>query len=504
MTGSNELSAAKQALLAQRLRRGAAPRRTIPARPDGEPPPLSHAQERLWFLEQFAPGTAQLTIPIRLRLRGTLDAGALAAALDAVVAGHDALRMRFPATEDGRPRVTLAADATLPLTVRDAPDEAAAKEQVERFLAVPFDLAAGPIARALLIRLRDDDHVLVIAVHHIAADGWSADVLLREVFARYDGRTPPAPQVGYADYAAWQRGLPPSERDLDFWRDRLAGLEPLDLPADRPRPPERTYTGAAHPFTLDPEVAAGLAGLGRAHRATPYMVMLAALAALLGRYAGAEDVAVGSPVAGRQVPELDGVIGCFVNMLTMRVDLTGDPTFAELVGRVRDLVLDAFAHQDLPFEQLVSELGVPRDVSRSPLFGVMFAMQNYRHEAIDPPAGLTVTDFPVDAWATRYDLELYAGDDSGGMFVYNTDLFEPDTVERLAGHLCTLLERVAADPGTPLSRIDLLTEDERRQVLHTWNDTATDFPGPATLHGPIEAQAARTPTRSRCASKGGH
>ncbi|MEV5330010.1 amino acid adenylation domain-containing protein [Nonomuraea sp. NPDC052634] len=493
MTGANELSAAKQALLAQRLRRGAAPRRTIPARPGGEPPPLSHAQERLWFLEQFAPGTAQLTIPIRLRLRGALDTGALAAALDAVVAGHDALRMRFPATEDGRPRVVLAADATLPLTVRDAPDEAAAKEQAERFLAAPFDLAAGPIARALLIRLGDDDHVLVIAVHHIAADGWSADVLLREVFARYDGRTPPAPQVGYADYAAWQRGLPPSERDLDYWRDRLAGLEPLDLPADRPRPPERTYTGAAHPFTLDPEVAAALAGLGRAHRATPYMVMLAALAALLGRYAGTEDVAVGSPVAGRQVPELDGVIGCFVNMLTMRVDLTGDPTFAELIDRVRDLVLDAFAHQDLPFEQLVSELDVPRDVSRSPLFGVMFAMQNYRHEAIDPPAGLTVTDFPVDSWATRYDLELYVGDDSGGMFVYNTDLFEPDTIERLAGHLCTLLERVAADPGTPLSRIDLLTEDERRQVLHTFNDTAAEYPGPATLHGPIEAQAARTP-----------
>ncbi|MEV4085471.1 amino acid adenylation domain-containing protein, partial [Nonomuraea fuscirosea] len=288
-------------------------------------------------------------------------------------------------------------------------------------------------------------------------------------------------------------GLAPSPRDLDFWRDRLAGLEPLDLPADRPRPPERTYTGAAHPFTLSQEAAAGLVRLGREHRATPYMIMLSALAALLGRYAGVEDVAVGSPVAGRQVPELDGVIGCFVNMLTMRVDLTGDPTFAELVDRVRSVVLDAFAHQDLPFEQLVSELDLPRDVSRSPLFGVMFAMQNYRNGAIEPPAGLTVADFPVDAWATRYDLELYVGDDSGGMFVYNTDLFEPDTVERLAGHLCTLLERVAAGPDVRLSGIDLLGAEERRLVLEVWNDTAAAFPGDATLHGPIEERAARTP-----------
>src|SRR5690606_25387722 len=190
VTESEALSATKQALLAQRLRRGTAgPRRTIPSRPGGEQPPLSHAQERLWFLEQFTPGTTQLTIPIRLRLRGPLDAAALAAALDATVAGHDALRLRFPDTGDGRPRAVLADDATLPLTVRDAPDEAAARALAEQFLAVPFDLAAGPVARALLVRLGEDDHVLVVAVHHIAADGWSADVLLREVFARYDGRT---------------------------------------------------------------------------------------------------------------------------------------------------------------------------------------------------------------------------------------------------------------------------------------------------------------------------
>ncbi|MED7924029.1 amino acid adenylation domain-containing protein [Nonomuraea sp. LP-02] len=495
------LSEVKRELLARRLRQGAAAaasepaggRRGIPARPGGEPPPLSHAQERLWFLEQFAPGTAQLTVPVRVRLRGPLDADRLAAALTATAAAHDALRMRFPATGDGRPCVTVAEDGELPLTVRDAPGEEAARALVEEFLAVPFDLAAGPPARALLVRLDPGDHVLALAVHHIAADGWSADLLLREVYARYDGAAPPPPEVTYADYAAWQRARPPAAGDLEFWRDRLAGLEPLDLPVDRPRPPEPTYSGAACSFALPEKTAAGLARLGREHRATPYMVLLAAFAALLGRYAGTSDVAIGSPVAGRPSPELDGVVGCFVNMLTMRVDLSGDPSFAELLERVRALAVDAFAHQDLPFEQLVAELDLPREVSRTPLFGVILAMQNYRGAALDPPAGLSAADFPVRSWATRYDLELYAGDGEGGLLVHNTDLFDRETAERLTGHLCALLERVAARPDLPLSRIDLMTGEERRLVLEAWNDTAAAYPGPATLHGRVEDQAARTP-----------
>ncbi|MCK2215701.1 amino acid adenylation domain-containing protein [Actinomadura sp. ATCC 31491] len=531
------LSEAKRALLARRLRQGAAVaatapegtpedaaggrhgdaagsgqgaggtpgggpgvRRVVPVRAAGELP-LSHAQERLWFLEQFAPGTAQLTIPIRVRLRGPLDADRLAAALAATAAGHDALRMRFPATGDGRPRVTVAEAATgeaageevLPLTVREAAGEDAARALVEEFLAAPFDLAAGPVARALLVRLGPADHVLTIAIHHIAADGWSADLLLRELYARYDGTVPPPPEVSYADYAAWQRARPLAARDLEFWRDRLAGLEPLDLPTDRPRPPERTYSGAACAFELPEEAAAGLARLAREHRATPYMVLLAAFAALLGRYAGASDVAVGSPVAGRPAPELDRVVGCFVNMLTMRVDLSGDPSFAELLERARAVTLDALAHQDLPFEQLVAELDLPREVSRPPLFEVLLAVQNYRDGDLVPPAGLSAADFPVSSWSTRYDLELYAGDGRGGLLVHNTDLFDRETAERLTGHLGTLLARAAARPDLPLSRLDLMTDGERRLVLETWNDTATAYPGPATLHGRFEAQAARTP-----------
>ncbi len=508
MTDSDvrELSATKQELLARRLRRGAAapPRRTIPGRPAGEPP-LSHAQERLWFLEQFAPGTGQLTIRVSLRLRGQLDAAALGAALDAVAARHDALRMRYPATWDGRPRVVVADDpgSALPLTVRDAPDEAASQALVAEFMTAPFDLATGPVARVLLVRLAADDHVLALAMHHIASDGWSVDLLLRELYARIDGRVFDGPEVGYGDYAAWQRGLAPPLGDLEFWRERLAGLEPLDLPTDRPRPAERTYAGAACGFPLEPGLAAGLARLGRQHGATMYMTMLAGLAALLGRYAGTGDVAVGSPVAGRPLPELDRVIGCFVNMLTMRVNLSGDPTFAELLDRVRDTAVDAFAHQDLSFEQLVPELDLPRDVSRSPLFDVMLTMQSYRAGGIDPPAGLSVANFPLSTWAARYDLELYVADDPGaglsGLFVYNTDLFEAATIGQFAGHLRTLLEHVAVipprrdDPGSRLSQIGLLTSAERRLVTEDRNDTATDFRGTATLHGEIEVQASRTP-----------
>ena len=500
MTDSDvrKLSPAKQALLAQRLRRGAveAQRRIIPVRPAGDPP-LSHAQERLWFLEQFAPGTGQLTIRVSLRLRGQLDVAALDAALDAITASHDALRMRYPATWDGQPRVVIADDAALPLTIRDSPDEAAAHALVADFMAAPFDLAVGPVARALLVRLGAGDHVLALAMHHIAADGWSVDLLLRELFARIDGRTTDAPEVGYGDYAAWQRGLDLPSHDLEFWKKQLVGLEPLDLPADRPRPPERTYAGAAWGFALDAGLVGGLARLGREYRATMYMTMLAGLAALLGRYAGTSDVAVGSPVAGRPLPELDRVIGCFLNVLTMRVNLSGDPTFAELLGRVRDVAVDAFAHQDLSFEQLVPELDLPRDVSRTPLFDVLLTMQNYRAGGIDPPTGLSVAAFPLDAWATRYDLELSVADDPGGglsgLFIYNTDVFEAATISQFAGHLRTLLERVSAQPGLRLSQIDLLTSGERRLVIEGRNDTAVEYPGTATLHGEIEAQASRTP-----------
>jgi amino acid adenylation domain-containing protein len=500
------LSPAKQALLAQRLRRAAGQagqaRRVIPARPDGTQPPLSSAQERLWFLDQVAPGSGQLTIPLALRVRGPLDAGQLAASLNAAVARHEALRMRFPVTADGEPRAIVADEAEMPLRLTRAADEQAAAALVDSFLAEEFDLMTGPVVRALLVKLAADDHVLAVAMHHIVADGWSADLLIREVLRAEEDINRSGQDslpLGYGDYAAWQRGAEPSGADLEYWRRQLTGVQPFDLPASGPRPPVQTYGGAVRAFTLDAELSGRLRELSREHGATLYMTLLAAFAGLLGRHAGAEDVAVGSPAAGRPLPELEGVVGCFLNMLTMRADLSGDPPFSDLLVRVRDIALDAYAHQELPFERLVAELDLPRDTSRPPLFTVIFAMQNYGgHQAgpAGPPAGITVQPFPITRWATRYDLELYAAEDGAGlsgMFIYNTDLFDDATAGRLAAHLEALLRQVAARPGLRLSEADLLTEPERRLVLEEWTATAAEFPGPTTLHGPIEIQAGRTP-----------
>ncbi|GII00831.1 non-ribosomal peptide synthetase/MFS transporter [Planobispora takensis] len=497
---------ARKALVAQRLRR----RKTGPAitpRPEGEVPPLSSAQERLWFLDQYTPGETAYVIPVSRRVRGPLDPGALERAFAEVVARHEVLRMRYPADDEGRPGVVVVPPpaASAPFTVVEAAGEVEARAAVAGFLAVPFDLAEGPVIRALLVRLAPEDHVLALAIHHIAADGWSTSVLLRELFALHDGRELAPPPVGYGDYALWQRGREQEREDLDFWRRRLAGVEPLALPADHPRPPEQTYGGAAHAFRVDAATAERLTAIGHEHGATPYMTLLAAFAALLGRHSGQDDVAIGSPVGGRPLAELEGLVGCFVNMLTMRVDLSGDPTFLELLARVRDLALEAYAHQETPFERVVADLNVARDVSRSPLFQVILAMQNYTGEGGDGD-GPGLEGFPLGTWATRFDLELYLSEDAeglAGLFVYNTDLFEAATVERLTAHLTALLERVAADPSLRTSALDVLGEEERRLVLTEWNATAVPSPGETTLHALVEAQAARTPHAPAVTFEGG-
>ncbi|MEV1240493.1 amino acid adenylation domain-containing protein [Nonomuraea sp. NPDC049750] len=494
-----ELTEAQRALLTQRLRRRKSVP-TIPALPDGQAPPLSYAQERLWFMEQYAPGNPAHTVPFVRRLRGPLVASLLAGALNQVAARHQALRTRFPVGDDGQPTVTVAADAAVPLTVAAADDVDEARVLVDRFLAEPFDLVTGQVIRALLVRLAADDHVLAIAVHHIAADGWSANILLRELLTSYDREPLPDLPVSYGDFAAWQRERPGDAADVAYWRERLAGLSPLELPTDFPRPPELTYLGAAHAFTIDPALVARLERLGREHGATPYMVLLTAFATLLGRYAGQEDVAIGSPVAGRSLPELDGLIGCFINMLAMRVDLSGDPSFLGLLHRVRDLAMDAYAHQELPFERLVSELNVPREVSRSPLFQVLFAMQNYGGEPSS--GGLTVEGFSPGVWATRFDLELYTDGDGSFLFVYNVALFGAERISRMAGHFAALLDGIVADPSAPVSTIELLTAPEREE-RERWNDTGLDLGDPGLLHRPFEERVPQAPDAVAVAHPGG-
>ncbi|MFI6183531.1 amino acid adenylation domain-containing protein [Nonomuraea sp. NPDC051191] len=453
----------------------------IPRRAEGSDPPLSFAQERLWFMEQFAPGTSAYVLPASARLRGPLDAERLRRSLDAVVARHESLRMTFPAGPDGRPEVRVADRVRVPLRVVEVTTEAAARQVLSADAAQPFDLADGPLLRATLVRLAPDDHALLIAVHHIVADGWSADLVLRELL------TPPqsGPPLGFGDYALWQRERLSGDRlagDLAFWRAELDGLQVLELPLDRPRPPRQGFRGGWHDLELD---VAEFGELCRAEGATLYMGLLAAFQVLLARWSGMTGFAVGSPVAGRTRPEFEEMVGLFVNLLPLRARLTDDPGFAELLRRTRDGAIDVYGHQELPFEKLVAELDPERDVSRPPLVQVLFALQSYR----DGGEG-----FEPDSTTTRFDLELYAaerGERVEGRFVYNAELFRPETIERLARRFAALLRAVVAAPDVPVGRLDILPAEEREQ-LSRWNATAREHPG-GLLHELVFEQAERTP-----------
>jgi amino acid adenylation domain-containing protein len=508
-----DLSAVKRALLEQRLRRPAAGPVVRPRPPDVEHPPLTFAQERLWFMEQFAPGSAAYTIPLLVRLRGKLDRDALTGALSALLARHEALRSRFPAGADGQPAVHIDPPGPVELPMSTVDDAEAARRLLTEALARPFDLATGPLVRPLLVRLGHDDraandraasdHVLLLAMHHIVTDGWSLDVVLNDLIADYEaarlGRPVPRaePPTRYGDYAYWQRRERPadgSEADLGYWRAQLAGLEPLALPTDRPRPARQSFAGASLRFELDGRLRDDLTRLAQAHGATLYMALLTGWQAVLARHSGQVDFAVGSPVAGRPFPELEGLVGMFVNMLTMRARLDGNPTFADALARTRETCLDAYAHQSVPFEELVNALKVPRDVSRSPLFQVLFGLQNYQVFRGRESGGLSVEPFPMPLPASRFDLELYcfeSGDALWGGVTYNPDLFAPETVQRITDHFAALLRAVVAEPDRPLSTVDLLTAGERRQVLAA--PVAVHVPAGTTLVDLVEAQVRRTP-----------
>ncbi|MCU0702231.1 MAG: amino acid adenylation domain-containing protein, partial [Myxococcaceae bacterium] len=370
----------------------------------------------------------------------------------------------------------------------------------------PFDLGAGPLLRARLLRLGEREHVLLGNMHHIASDGWSMGILVRELAACYEalaaGRAPalPALPVQYADYAAWQRRWLSDGRlaaQLEYWRGRLANAPGLELPTDRPRSPSPTYRTGSQSVFVPPGLALALERFGRAANATPFMVLLASFAVLLSRHSGQRDVSIGSPVAGRTRAEVEPLIGFFVNTLVLRLDLDDDPTFAELVARSRAAALGAYEHQDLPFERLVAELGVDRDLTRSPLFQAMFVLQNVPHQAIETP-GLSLEPLPALAPAAKFDLTLTLteqGDGFAGTFEYNADLFDPDTIARLADRFSVLLRGAAEAPERRVSELPLLPEAERRQLLVGWNDTSIDLPDRHRgIHELVAAQAALTPS----------
>ncbi|MFE9694033.1 amino acid adenylation domain-containing protein [Micromonospora sp. NPDC005806] len=498
-------AASREALIARRLkRRTAAPAARIPRRPDDVDPPLSYAQERVWFMEQIAPGEAAYLMAVPLRVRGRLDVDRLRTALDGLTRRHESLRTRFPADADGRPVALVEDTVTVPLRIVEAADGAAAQELVDRAAVEPFDLAAGPLMRALLVRLAADDHVLLLTQHHVISDGWSVDVLLRDLIALYHGSVEQLPElpVQYGDFAHWQaRTLagPQARGHLDYWTGRLAGMPPLELPLDGPRPATQTYHGDFVEFRVDRAAVDGLAALARQDGGTLFMALLAAWQVLLARHCGQDDFAVGVSVAGRSAPELENVVGMFINMLPLRAELAGDPSFTELLGRVRPAVLDAFEHADVPFARVVQELGVPRDVSRSPVFQAMFVLQNYemgRFETAAADADVQFDWTPMELRATRFDIELHLVEVASGLWgklVFNTDLLHRSTVERMADRFATLLRSAVAAPDAPVSGLDLLADGERTLVLDAWNATATPFPAHATLHGLVEEQVARTP-----------
>ncbi|KUL63367.1 non-ribosomal peptide synthetase [Streptomyces sp. NRRL S-1521] len=480
----------------------------IPATAPGAPAPLSYAQQRLWFLDRFEPGGTEFTTLSVLRLRGPLDQDALRAALDGVVARHEALRTTFTEHE-GQARQIVHPPRPVDLPVTDLADATALDALVDLAAATPFDLATGPLLRARLARSAPDEHVLVLAVHHIVTDGWSVGVLARDLGELYaaalEDRRPDLPDlpVRYSDYAAWQRSRADrAETELAHWRRALDGVSPLELPTDRPRPAVRTRDGALVTFTLPAALTERLRERAREADATLYMTLVTACQTLLARWAGQEDVTVGTVTAGRDRAELHDVVGMFVNTLVLRARVRPGVPFLNLLAEVRDTVLAAFAHQEVPFERVVDALQPERDTSRTPLFQVMVALHNLGAEPLRLP-GLTAEPVTPPVRTATYDLAFDFVEGDGGLtghLEYNTGLFDTGTAERLAARLRVLLEAVAADPGQSVDTLPLMTDDERQQVLR--HGEGVRLPEPDTTFPALfEAQAARTPAHTALAAR---
>jgi len=471
---------------------------------------LSFSQQRLWLLDQIEPGSAAYNVPSAVRLSGALDPGLLAQVFAALVQRHEVLRTTFAARPDGPVQVIAPASAPdLPLVdLGDLPAaerEARARDLARSEARRPFDLRRGPLLRLTLLRLETQEHLLLMTFHHVVSDGWSWGVLLREVAALYEafaeGRPSPLPDlpVQYADFAVWQRGWLQGEtleRQLAWWTRQLAGApRVLELPTDRPRPVLPSRRGGVRRTVLSTALSAEISGLCRRQGVTPFMALLAAWSLLLGRHAGQEEVLVGSPVAGRNRREIEELIGLFINTLVLRTDLTEGPSFAGLLGRVREMAIDAFSHQDLPFERLVEELAADRDLRRAPVFQVLFILQNAPLGALELP-GLTLRLVPVDWDAAKFDLTLNLEETAGrfsGWLEYDADLFDAATAERLLARYERLLASAVEAPEASIRELGLLPEAERHQVLHEHNDRAEDYPADLCMHELFEAQAARTP-----------
>ncbi|HEY0735674.1 MAG TPA: amino acid adenylation domain-containing protein, partial [Herpetosiphonaceae bacterium] len=508
----SELVARKSALLD--LLKAATPAVTIPRAQRDRPLPLSFAQQRLWFFDQMQPNTATYNLPIALRLAGALDVAALGETLSAIVRRHEVLRTTFAPGQGDEPMQLIApahpegTRQPLPLVDLQALPEserlATAQRLVEEEGNRPFDLHSGPLLRTTLIKLAPDEHLLLATMHHIISDGWSLGVLVQEVATLYPAYTqktaPLLPElpIQYADFAVWQREYLSGallDREIDYWRRQLESIPPLlELPADHPRPPVQSFRGAAHTFPLLSPLSA-LHTLSEGAGTTLFQTLLTAFYTLLYRYTCQTDLIVGSPIAGRTQPELEPLIGFFVNTLVLRADLSGNPRFMDLLQQVRRTTLDAHAHQHVPFEKLVEVLHPERNLSYAPLFQVMFVFQNAPSDVLELP-GITLSPAPAPTSSAKFDLMLTLVENGPELICeleYSTDLFEPATIERMAGHFQTLVAGIVRNPDARIAYLPLLTTTEQQQSLIDWNRSEAEYPRDAAVHQLIEAQAARTP-----------
>jgi amino acid adenylation domain-containing protein len=487
--------------------------------------PLSFAQQRLWFLDQLVPNNPFYNVPAALRLTGSLDLEALEQTFNEIVRRHEALRTTIVMVE-GQPVQAIAPNIKISLPLIDLQELPAAEREKEAQRITtqeaqhPFNLSTDPLLRVRLLRLDETEHILLLNMHHIVSDGWSIGVLIRELGAFYTAFASskdasdrvstvlPELPIQYADFAYWQREWLQGEvleKQLSYWRQQLDGISILNLPTDRPRPAVQTYRGATEILQLPKSLSEALEAISQQEGATLFMTLLAAFQTLLYRYTQQEDIAVGSPIANRTRSEIEGLIGFFVNSLVLRTDLSGNPSFRQLLRRVKEVALGAYAHQDLPFEKLVEELHPERKLNQNPLFQVGFALQNAPMGVLELP-GLTLNPLEFNSATTRFDLEFHLWERSpnnglwvdssegiSGFVIYSTDLFDRATITRMLGHFQTLLENIVANPEQGIANLSILSESELHQLLVEWNNTQTDYPQHKCIHHLFESIAEGSP-----------
>ncbi|MEW6737531.1 MAG: amino acid adenylation domain-containing protein, partial [Acidobacteriota bacterium] len=471
--------------------------------------PLSFSQQRLWFLEQLQPSTAAFNVPNAIRWQGYLDINSLQQALNEVVRRHEALRTVIGLIDDNPIQVIQPPTSIyLPLIDISNLDEAIRITEAQRLVTesaeYPFDLSVGPLLRFCVIKIEAEEYVLVFVIHHIISDGWSSNILTRELVTLYkaftNGLPSPLPELTlqYADYAWWQRQWLQDvilAKHLDYWKQHLYGATVLELPTDHPRLATQSFRGAREAFQLEAELSAQLQALSRQQRATLFMILLTAWKVLLARYSGQDDIVVGSFIANRNHIETEGMIGFFVNNIALRSDLSGNPNSRELLSQIREVTLNAYLHQDIPFEMILEAVQPERDISRTQLFQVMFVLQNTPQATMKFP-GVSLSAIEIRNSRANFDLTLWMQEDEEGIagsLEFNSDLFEITTIKRMVGHLTTLLKSIVANPDERIAQLSILTESERFQLLIQWNSSDLAYLNDICVHELFEAQVRHQP-----------